>query len=59
MVSQGLYFVMEGFYGPKVVNLRDFTVSLLSKIPSLVLLINGYLISIINSVYGVPDHCFV
>jgi hypothetical protein len=33
---------MEGFYSPKVVNPRDFTVPLLSKIPSLVLLINGY-----------------
>jgi hypothetical protein len=43
-VSKGLYFVMDGFYSPKVVNLRDFTFSLLSKIPLLVLLINGYLI---------------
>jgi hypothetical protein len=42
MVSDGLYFVMDGFYNPKVVNPRDFTVS----IPSLILLINGYLISI-------------
>jgi hypothetical protein len=38
---------MEGFYSPNVVNPIDFTVSLLSKIPSLILIINGYLISII------------
>jgi hypothetical protein len=37
---------MEGFYNPKVVNPRDFTVSLLSKIQSLVLVVNRYLISL-------------
>jgi hypothetical protein len=42
-----VYLVMEGFYSPKVVNPRGFTFSLLSNIPPLVLLINGYLISMI------------
>jgi hypothetical protein len=37
-VSYGLYFVVEGFFNQKVQNLRDFTFSLLSKIPSLVYL---------------------
>jgi hypothetical protein len=37
-VSWGLYFVVEGFFNQNVYNLRDFTVSLLSKIPSFVYL---------------------
>jgi hypothetical protein len=31
-VSLGLYYVVEGFFNPKVVNLKKFTVSLLSNI---------------------------